>query len=249
MLSINQENAPTASLIMPSALSWIGGPNSGWAFAVKERCTDLKSRRRLPVVHERPRPMTFRNIFQQRQESTSTLITPSPPISFDAPSVPLESQSDNNHESPSMCFKDIEDSTETLCADSTSPRPVNTDEMVQLLQTYTPPASTGLCYNAGHNITSHVTYSYYSFLTFDMSGLEPDDIHYLESRGCLGVPTPDVLDDFIREYFLHVHPGLPLLDEAKFWAIYSDNKEPCDESTVSLFVFQAMLFTSCSVSH
>ncbi|KAL7755008.1 hypothetical protein ACKLNR_014765 [Fusarium oxysporum f. sp. zingiberi] len=79
-----------------------------------------------------------------------------------------------------------------------------------------------------------------------MSGLEPDDVHYLESRSCLSVPTPDALDDFIREYFLHVHPGLPLLDEAQFWAVYSGDKEPCGEPTISLFLFQAMLFASCS---
>ncbi|KAF5261711.1 hypothetical protein FOXYS1_7585 [Fusarium oxysporum] len=79
-----------------------------------------------------------------------------------------------------------------------------------------------------------------------MSGLEPDDVHYLESRNCLSVPTPDALDDFIREYFLHVHPGLPLLDEAQFWAVYSGDKEPCGEPTISLFLFQAMLFASCS---
>ncbi|RBA15671.1 hypothetical protein FPRO05_12278 [Fusarium proliferatum] len=65
-----------------------------------------------------------------------------------------------------------------------------------------------------------------------MSGLEPDDVHYLGSRNCLSLPTPDALDDFIREYFLHVHPGLPLLDEAQFWAVYSGDKEP--SSTGSL---------------
>nr|RBQ86836.1 hypothetical protein FVER53263_12998 [Fusarium verticillioides] len=79
-----------------------------------------------------------------------------------------------------------------------------------------------------------------------MSGLEPDDVYYLESRNCLSVPTPDALDHFIREYFLHVHPGLPLLDEAQFWAVYSGDKEPCGRPTISLFLFQAMLFASCS---
>ncbi|KAG9495512.1 hypothetical protein J7337_013761 [Fusarium musae] len=81
-----------------------------------------------------------------------------------------------------------------------------------------------------------------------MSGLEPDDVYYLESRNCLSVPTPDALDHFTREYFLHVHPGLPLLDEAQFWAVYSGDKEPCGGPTISLFLFQAMLFASCSTS-
>ncbi|KAF4946258.1 hypothetical protein FGADI_11335 [Fusarium gaditjirri] len=98
----------------------------------------------------------------------------------------------------------------------------------------------------GPSTRSHITYSYYPFLTLDMSGLEPDDVHYLESRDCLSVPAPDALDDFVREYFLHVHPGLPLMDESQFWAIYSGDKEPCGQPTISLFLFQAMLFASCS---
>ncbi|KAJ4248833.1 hypothetical protein NW762_012671 [Fusarium torreyae] len=93
---------------------------------------------------------------------------------------------------------------------------------------------------------SHIIYSHYPFLDLDISGLEPDDVHFLEAQSCFSVPTREALDDFVREYFLHVHPGLPLLDEALFWDMYSSNKQSRYRSTVSLFVFQAMLFASCS---
>ncbi|ENH73536.1 Cutinase transcription factor 1 beta [Fusarium oxysporum f. sp. cubense race 1] len=91
---------------------------------------------------------------------------------------------------------------------------------------------------------SHIIYSYYSFLDLDISGLLPDDINYLEAQGCFRVPTPEALDEFVQEYFLHVHPALPLLDEAWFWAIFT--RPVRGRSNLSLFVFQAMLFTACS---
>ncbi|KAF4339003.1 cutinase transcription factor 1 beta [Fusarium beomiforme] len=152
--------------------------------------------------------------------------------------------------SPSMCFQELEGSINVECNSSiTQDPPWNKDESHALetdsgaQEVHTNPR---LRYNAGPSARSHVLYSYYSFLVLDMSGLEPDDVHYLESRSCLSVPAPDALDDFVREYFLHVHPGLPLLDEAIFWSIYSGDQEPQCESTISLFLLQAMLFASCS---
>nr|RBR00341.1 hypothetical protein FVER53263_13838 [Fusarium verticillioides] len=108
-------------------------------------------------------------------------------------------------------------------------------------QTESKPASSSDATMSGQ---SHIIYSYYSFLDLDISGLLPDDINYLEAQGCFRVPTPEALDEFVQEYFLHVHPALPLLDEAWFWAIYSRSVR--GRSNLSLFVFQAMLFTSCS---
>jgi hypothetical protein len=52
-----------------------------------------------------------------------------------------------------------------------------------------------------------------------------------------------LLNEFIREYFLHVHPNLPVINEADFWDTYTNNRrEP-----VPLILFQAMLFAACSV--
>ncbi|KAF3344660.1 hypothetical protein VdG2_06846 [Verticillium dahliae VDG2] len=83
------------------------------------------------------------------------------------------------------------------------------------------------------------------FLDTDgLAGLSQPDIVFLQTKGCFHIPNKPILDEFMREYFLHVHPFLPLLDEAEFWAAY--RVETPDEATtkVPLLVFQAMLFTA-----
>ncbi|KAG4284981.1 hypothetical protein FPRO06_06241 [Fusarium proliferatum] len=75
----------------------------------------------------------------------------------------------------------------------------------------------------------------------DLSGLPADDVGLLRQHGCLNVPPRHILDEFIREYFLHVHPMLPLMDESVFWEQYGQKT-----NKLSLFLIQAMLFASCS---
>ncbi|KAF5568037.1 cutinase transcription factor 1 beta [Fusarium phyllophilum] len=185
--------------------------------------------------------------FQQQQEGKDTAVTgPISPYLLDQDPFLFQSPSDHSPESPSTCFEGMEDLTARGCIEKVYQQPVIQSEVYHDLESCEAPYSVTSRQSAGPNSRSHITYSYYPFLTLDMSGLEPDDVHYLESRNCLSVPTPDALDDFIREYFLHVHPGLPLLDEADFWAVYSGDKEPCGGPTISLFLLQAMLFVSCS---
>lgn len=95
-----------------------------------------------------------------------------------------------------------------------------------------------------------VIFSYYGFLESDlMSHISPQDVNFLESQACFRVPTRPVLDEFVREYFLHVHPNLPMINEGTFWEMYThQGYYPSERPRLSLFVFQAMLFASCSVS-
>lgn len=97
-------------------------------------------------------------------------------------------------------------------------------------------------------VNTHVMFSYYPFLELDgLSQMSTEDINFLELQGCFRIPTQPVLDEFIREYFLHVHPSLPVIDEGNFWDMYTHrdlHRAEC--SHMSLFVFQAMLFASCS---
>ncbi|KAF5594072.1 cutinase transcription factor 1 beta [Fusarium pseudoanthophilum] len=206
-----------------------------------------KYRKRSPVIPERPKPMVFRNSFQEHQETkdgaVADLISPQ---CLDQSSFLFENQPGHSPESPSTCFENIEDLATSGCAEKDRQQSIVPGQGHHDLGSCGAPGSTITRQSATPNTRSHITYSYYPFLTVDMSGLEPDDVYYLESRNCLSVPTPDALDDFIREYFLHVHPGLPLLDEAQFWAVYSGDKEPCGGPTISLFLFQAILFASCS---
>ncbi len=58
------------------------------------------------------------------------------------------------------------------------------------------------------------------------------------------------LDEFVHEYFRHVHPHLPLIDEAAFWDIFYANEHRQHQTyQISVFTFQAMLFACCNVSH
>ena len=95
-----------------------------------------------------------------------------------------------------------------------------------------------------------VIFSYHSFLTLkELPKLPPEDVRYLEIKGCLHVPSGVHLDEFMRRYFLHVHPCMPVLDEREFWKTYSswqdDEKGP---NGISMLVFQAMLFAASAVS-
>jgi hypothetical protein len=90
----------------------------------------------------------------------------------------------------------------------------------------------------------NVIFSSYRFLDGSrLSSLPAEDVEYLISKRCLHFPRKDVLDEFVRQYFAMVHPFVPLLDEAEFWRTY----DGVGTKKVSLFVFQAILFSACSV--
>lgn len=95
-----------------------------------------------------------------------------------------------------------------------------------------------------------VSYSHYSFLTVGgLHSIPPEDVNYLESQGCLHIPTQPSLDDFVQHYFLHVHFATPIINEGDFWEMYfQSNKPGGSREKMSLLVFQAMLYASCNVS-
>lgn len=81
----------------------------------------------------------------------------------------------------------------------------------------------------------------------NLPNIPPQDVNFLELQGCLRVPVRNLLDEFLQQYFLHVHPLLPLLNEGDFWDLYchsSNNGMPTER--MSLLVFQAVLFASCN---
>lgn len=104
-----------------------------------------------------------------------------------------------------------------------------------------------------HYSTLHpnsVVYTYYPYLTLDnLYNCMPQDVDFMEAEGCFHLPTRATLDQIVRQYFLHVHPLLPLLHEGDFWDMYynrrGDGEEPLK---MSLLVFQAIMFASCNVS-
>ncbi|KAL6885692.1 fungal-specific transcription factor domain-containing protein [Trichoderma evansii] len=92
---------------------------------------------------------------------------------------------------------------------------------------------------------ANVVYCHYPFLTVPNIRVMPyEDLNFLEQQGCFRVPIRPILDDFIQQYFLRVHPFLPLLNEGDFWEVYGATDHP--PKGISLLLLQAMLFTSCT---
>jgi hypothetical protein len=82
----------------------------------------------------------------------------------------------------------------------------------------------------------------------DFSENPPQDIEFLNAQGSFQVPVTPALDEFMRQYFSHVHPHLPLIDESAFWdAFVGKKRSHCLDFPISNFTFQAMLFACCSV--
>ncbi|KAM5358478.1 hypothetical protein ACJA88_015342 [Fusarium oxysporum] len=73
-----------------------------------------------------------------------------------------------------------------------------------------------------------------------------DDFAFIELQGCLKLPIRPLLDTFVQQYFLHVHPALPVVSEHDFWELYDGHKTQAQsyQNTISLLLFQAMLFAA-----
>lgn len=94
-----------------------------------------------------------------------------------------------------------------------------------------------------------ITYSYYPFLVINnLHVIMPQDVNYLEAQGCLRVPTRRILDEFVQQYFLHVHPILPLLNEGDFWDMYCHQGTSGPDQKIPLVILFAVMFSSCNVS-
>ncbi|TGJ87614.1 hypothetical protein E0Z10_g1144 [Xylaria hypoxylon] len=96
-------------------------------------------------------------------------------------------------------------------------------------------------------LNADITYSYYQFLTIsNLHNVIPHDVNFLESQGCLRIPTRAILDEFMQQYFLHVHPLLPFINEGHFWNLYCHQGSIRPDEKMSLLVFQAMMFSCCN---
>ena len=102
--------------------------------------------------------------------------------------------------------------------------------------------------STSRGLDDHVTFHYYEFLDLkSLSKVQQDDVRYLEFTGSLHIPARPVLNEIVREYFLHVHPVLPVVDERAFWAMYDDSMIDLNKpGKLSLFVFQSMLFAAAA---
>ncbi|KAJ0418668.1 fungal-specific transcription factor domain-containing protein [Aspergillus carlsbadensis] len=105
------------------------------------------------------------------------------------------------------------------------------------------PSSTDTEISSSQSAGPWTEWTNYRFLHAKVCHDMPEwDLNLLQQRGCFSIPVRGLLNEFTREYFLHVHPNLPVINEADFWDTYTNNRrEP-----ISLVLFQAMLFAACS---
>ncbi|KAG4258126.1 hypothetical protein FPRO03_03081 [Fusarium proliferatum] len=97
------------------------------------------------------------------------------------------------------------------------------------------------------NTSTTVLFIHYPYLKIhNMHMIAQQDLNYMEAQGCLHIPSRPILDNFVEQYFRHQHPLLPLLNEGDFWEMYSQKESTGPQPTISLLVFQAMLFASCN---
>lgn len=117
-------------------------------------------------------------------------------------------------------------------------------------QSFNSLANPGIPFWSGEQLATtntNITYSYYPFLSIsNLHNVMPQDVNFLDSQGCLKVPTRPILDEFVQQYFLHVHPLLPFLNEGDFWNLYCHQGSGGTGDKMSLLVFQAMLFSCCN---
>ncbi|WAO94458.1 Leucine--tRNA ligase [Fusarium falciforme] len=94
-------------------------------------------------------------------------------------------------------------------------------------------------------ISPEVVYCHYPTLTItNIHRIPQEDFSFLELQGCLKVPIRPLLDEFVQQYFLHVHPILPVVHEGDFWDLYDNKSSHSPKEPIALLLFQAMLFAA-----
>jgi hypothetical protein len=122
-------------------------------------------------------------------------------------------------------------------------------EVLTILEDNSLPSTFSFSYQEHPTFATNIPFSSYDFVSLhSLNRLPPEDISFLGLKGCLHVPNRSNLVVLLRKYFLHVHPCLPVLDEAEIWRMYdgnySQNRSP---QKLSLLVLQAILFASSAV--
>lgn len=78
--------------------------------------------------------------------------------------------------------------------------------------------------------------------SYKLSHLADDDVAYLKSKKVFDLPPKEVQDELVNNYFLYVHPLLPLMGEKEFRDDYEANL-----SSTSLLLYRAVIFVATSV--
>jgi hypothetical protein len=80
----------------------------------------------------------------------------------------------------------------------------------------------------------------------ELRTLKATEVSFLECQGALALPIGEVMDVFAKNYFLYVHPCMPVIDEAYFWRHYRSVDKQGEG--FSILLMRAVLFAAVSVS-
>lgn len=80
----------------------------------------------------------------------------------------------------------------------------------------------------------------------EMLGTDRD---YLRSQGCFQLPAVSAFYALMQAYFTFVHPNLPIINEADFWALWSEGEQSFHVGPFSVLVLQAMAFAATGVGY
>ncbi|KAJ4248756.1 hypothetical protein NW762_012594 [Fusarium torreyae] len=180
-----------------------------------------------------------------------TASTPSPPSSNDQPQSPLEDPStvlhtlEESEYKTSPRYRDLGGVEE----ETTPMLDIAGDEIEEIeeIEEYTY-APTDESDEPAERVRSELTALYSSMPFLKTLNMRDCDFHHLNTQGCLRVPSKPILDEFVRHYFLYIHPLLPLLNEADFWDAYDPTPSTTAScgSPVSMLLLQSMMFASCT---
>ncbi|RFU80512.1 n-terminal binuclear zn cluster-containing [Trichoderma arundinaceum] len=189
----------------------------------REQARQLDEERVKPSNHSKPRSKAQAEVKSDQTRDTSS----SPPIRLNASTIPVFQQ--DNPNSPDEASK-----ANFIFTDSTidpgqigievghdSSNPWGHDFNKTTIFGLQPPAR-------------FVSYSSYNFVDAGfLNQLSHTDVSYLTEKGCLTLPSETALEEFFHQYFAHVHPIIPLLSEAEFWAL---------DARIPLLLVRAILF-------
>lgn len=90
---------------------------------------------------------------------------------------------------------------------------------------------------------NYVSFFSYNFIQMEeYAKLDQHDIAFLESKGCLMVPSRPFLEEFIGQYFLHIQPSTPIMDESVFWHLFRRIHDVTSTPKLPLLLLQAIVF-------
>ena len=71
------------------------------------------------------------------------------------------------------------------------------------------------------------------------TSLNAEDIAYLRTKGAFRVPQPRLMNELARQYVLHMHPYIPIIDLSEFLSAICGGDE---SAKLDLLLFQAIMF-------